>query len=341
MLNPFKKAGDTERYLKIAATGPSGGGKTVFGLDAKNHGMGPIYVLSLEAGEVLYEMHPKWGGYSHVRTQSITALEEALDYLETVTGGTVVVDTVTGIYEALVEAKAKDDGSVNKNAWGLIKRKWKSIMARLVNLRMNVVYVVHENDIVEEDAKGAFKVVGQKLDAEKSFIRNPDFVVRLLRSPDGTKRKAQVLKIRGEQTGIGIGQVIEDPSIALFAKAIMSGSHSAHVSPPEEVAAANDAAMGTAPSKKRAPEPAPEQHVEAEKPAQATPEEIAKASELSGICAKGFDATAHWKNWGAKHAEEIKALPEWLRARVKVAYKLAPIATTQEEPPEMAAGGSK
>lgn len=334
MINPFKKAGDTERYLKIAATGPSGSGKTVFGLDAKNHGLGPVYVISLEAGEVLYETHPKWGGYSHVRTQSIPELEQALDFLETVAGGTVVVDTVTGIYEALVEAKAKDDGSVNKNAWGLIKRKWKSIMARLVNLKMNVVYVVHENDIVEEDAKGAFRVVGQKLDAEKSFIRNPDFVVRLLRSADGTRRKAQVLKVRGEQTGLSVGQTVDEPHIGMFAKAVQSGSQSAHVATPDEVASVNEAAMAKKPpaSVKSEAEPAAAPH--------ATQEEIALAAALCDACAAGFNAKPHKDNWGAKHADEIKALPEWLRAKVRVAFKAAPIKTTQDTPPEAAAEGA-
>jgi hypothetical protein len=110
VLNPFTKAGDTAKYLKIAATGPSGSGKTVFGLDAKNHGMGPVFVFSLEAGEVLYETHPQWGGFSHIRTNSIEKLEEGLDYLETLTGGTVVVDTATGIYEGLVEG-SKRNGS--------------------------------------------------------------------------------------------------------------------------------------------------------------------------------------------------------------------------------------
>jgi hypothetical protein len=136
MKDPFDTGGETGRHLKIAVTGPSGSGKTCFGLDAKNHGMGPVAVISLEAGDVLLEESPRWGGFKSLRTQSIEQMEAAIEFLEKNPGkyGTLEVDTITGIYEGLVDAKAGDDGAVHKNAWGLIKRKWKSIMARLNNL---------------------------------------------------------------------------------------------------------------------------------------------------------------------------------------------------------------
>src|SRR6202012_3702943 len=139
-------------HLKIAVTGKSGTGKTCFGLDAKNHGLGKVAVLSNEAGDVHYIGHARWGGFDRLSTQSLTELRKAIEYLEENPAeyGTLVTDTVTGIYEALVEAKTKDDGSVAMRDWGLIKRSWKSLMARLNNLRINWVAVVHENDIVEQ-----------------------------------------------------------------------------------------------------------------------------------------------------------------------------------------------
>jgi len=333
MRNPFSKPEAVARHLKIAVTGKSGKGKTVFGLAAREHGFGKVAVISNEGGDVHYIKHPQWGGFDRLATSSIAEVDEALVYLESNPGvyGALVIDTVTGFYEALVSAMAKADGSVSVKNWGLIKRKWRSIMARLNNLPCSIIEVVHENDITETDDKtGKVSVVGQKLDAEKTFERNPDVLIRL--GEHEGKRIGIVLK---DRTGtFQAGQRVPDPNVGMWLGAIKAGTAEARVAPLEEVDAANEAAMSRPVAQPPAtttahPTAAPE----------ATAEQIAKAAELAGVCAAGFNASAHWKNWGLKHAEEIKALPEWLRARVKSAYKAAPIKTTQQEPPIEAAGG--
>ncbi len=318
MKNPFAKPEAVARHLKIAVTGKSGTGKTVFGLAARKHGLGKVAVISNEAGDVHYIAHKEWGGFDRLPTQSIAALEDAIGYLEQNPGeyGTLVLDTVTGVYEALVGAKAKDDGSVNVKAWGLIKRKWRGLMARLNNLPLNVVLVVHENDITEQDNEGKAKVVGQKLDAEKTFERNPDVLIRL-GVVDG-KRVGRVMK---DRTGTHqAGDVVQEPHVGMWAKAIKAGATEARTSLPDEIDAANEAAIGRGTGSEAPPAPAAPPAEES-----VTPEQIALAETLCKACAAGFEASQHAKNWAKKHKPEIESLPESLKAEVRAAYKAAPM----------------
>lgn len=319
MKDPFD-TGETARHLKIGVTGPSGSGKTCFGLDAKNFEMGPVAIISFEAGDVLLEKSPRWGSFKFLRTQSIEELEAAITFLEQNAGkyGLLVLDTITAIYELLVDAKAGDDGSVHKGAWGLIKRKGKSIMTRLVNLPMHIVFVVHEQDLAEEDKKtGKLQVVGQKLDADKNFIRSPDFMIRLTVSKDGGDRRGELQKVRGdpELHGFRIGQVLKDPDIGMLKKAIQVGGAEARVAPPEEVARGNAAAM--------------------EKPK--NPDEQL-AAELIAHFAEGFDHDIHKENSKKKYRDQINSLPLPLKKKVVAAFENAtvrgsPPPPAQETPP--------
>lgn len=319
MRNPFAKPESVSRHLKIAVSGKSGKGKTVFGLDAKNHGLGPVKVVSNEAGDVHYIDHPQWGGFQRLATSSIAELKEAIEYLEANPEGTLVVDTVTGVYEALISAMAKSDGSVNQKAWGLIKRTWRGLMARLNNLPMNIVEVVHENDISETDEKtGKTVVVGQKLDAEKTFERNPDVLIRL-GTADG-KRVAMVLK---DRTGtFQAGQVIEDPHIGMWAKSVRKGAVEARVATPEDVDAANEATM----TGKAAPPVATTTQAPADSDGGTlAADQVAPYEALLLACMDGFNAQKHKENWLEKHKNEIKILPKFARDELRAAYEKAPV----------------
>jgi hypothetical protein len=314
MVNPFRKPEAIARHLKVAVTGKSGSGKTVFGLDAKNHGLGRVAVISTEAGDVHYIDHKLWGDFDRIATQSLAEFEGGIAYLEQHSGeyGTLLVDTVTGLYEALVEAKSKEDGSVAMRDWGLIKRRWKSVMARLNNLPINIVAVVHENDLVETDKNGSSKIVGQKLDAEKTFERNPDVLLRMLRLDNASetiKTRAVVLK---DRTGtFKTGQTIDNPHLGMWAKAIRASGKTEKIALPEESAKANEAAMS------------------AEPPAEVKPDRTADeliASTLEAACKAGFKASEHRKRWLTKHTPEIEGLkarhPDLYQA-VKKAYDAA------------------
>lgn len=322
MRNPFTKPAAVARHLKIAVAGKPGKGKTVFGLDARNHGLGPVAVISNEAGDVHYIDHPKWGGFDRLATSSLAEIDEALKYLEANPGayGTLVIDTVTGFYEALVSAMAKADGSVNVKSWGLIKRKWRSIMARLNNLPCSIVAVVHENDITETDEKtGKTTVVGQKLDAEKTFDRNPDVLIRLGEA-DG-HRVAIVVKDR--TSTFQTGARVVDPHIGLWAKSVRAGTAEARVAPPEEVDAQNERAIS--PGTQAAPQHVVEDEPR-EPPSQTT---AASATTLAAVLGEidklAFHAKseadawwkAHWTQIGPLAPAEQKVIRRALDSKVK------------------------
>lgn len=311
MRNPFAKPAAVARHLKLAVTGKPGTGKTVFGLMARKAGLGRVAVISNEAGDVHYIAHPDWGDFDRLPTQRLDELEQAISYIEAHPGeyGTLVIDTVTGVYEALVGAKAKDDGSVSVKAWGLIKRRWRGLMARINNLPINIVCVVHENDLVEVDQNGSAKVVGAKLDAEKTFERNPDVLIRLV-VQDG-KRVARVLK---DRTGTyQTGAVVTDPHPGLWASAIKRGGAEARVALPEEIDAENERAIGagTAPGPK------------AEEPAAPSEDAAAVEARLTASLREGFRSEQHAKNWAAKHKAEKDALPLEAQARLSALFVAA------------------
>lgn len=329
MINPFKKPDAIARHLKMAVTGKSGSGKTVFGLAAKKYGLGRVAVISTEAGDVHYIDHPEWGDFDRIATQSLDEFEGGITFLEKNAGTykTLLVDTVTGLYEVLVEAQSKDDGSVSMKDWGLIKRRWKSVMARLNNLPINIVAVVHENDLVQTDQKtGSSTIIGQKLDAEKTFERNPDVLIRMLRLENASetiRTRAVVLK---DRTGtFKTGQTIDNPHIGMWAKAIKSDGKEERIAPPEETSKANEAAMAAEP-------------VQPEKPDR-TADELA-ASALVAALANGFNAPPHKKNWLTKHRPELEALkarhPD-LCEQVKKAYEAAHVKQGAANEPQEAA----
>ena len=307
MRNPFAKPESVARHIKIAVTGKPGTGKTVFGLAAQSHGLGKVAVVSNEAGDVHYIKHEKWGGFDRLPTQKIEQLEEAINYIESSPGeyGTFVIDTVTGVYESLVSAAAKADGSVNVKSWGLIKRRWRSIMARINNLPANIVAVVHENDISETDDKtGKTTIVGQKLDAEKTFERNPDVLIRL-----GVMNGRRFARIIKDRTGtFQAGEVVEEPHIGMWAKAIKEGKHEARISTPEEVDADNEAALG------RGTAPAAQPVTEASVPVASV------ESRLLSDCASGWSDWEAKRAWSKEHKAEKDSLPEEAQERVRVAF---------------------
>lgn len=295
MRNPFQKPEQVQRFLKIAAEGPIGGGKTVFGLLAKEAGLGPVAVISGEQGEILYINHPRWGGFDRLPTQTIDGFAEGVSYLESDDNPykTLVIDTVTNLYEALVAAKMSDDGEVSMQEWGPIKRKFKELMTRVVNLPMNIVYVVHENDIIERKGMDS-KVVGQKADVEKSFGRNPDVVVRLYIDRDGTTRKALIKK---DRTGtFQAGQVIDDPHIKMWVGGIRAEGKQEKQLTPDELRTANEAAL-------------------------LTPEQETFRRLMRELDEGAFTGKATLKDWAEKAKADIDTLPDARRTDVRKAFK--------------------
>ncbi len=326
MRNPFQKPESVARYLKIGVTGAPGVGKTIFGLDAKNHGGAPVYVLSTESGDVHYIDDPRWGGFSRIATTSLEEIEEGISYMEHTPGGTLVVDTLTGIYESFIDAVAKDDGTMSQGEWGILKRRWKPLMLRLDNLPCNVVWVIHENPVNEYNAATkTTRFVGMKLDVEKTFERNPDTMIRLYEegAAPNQKRFAKILKDRTKV--FRAGDVIAEPHIGMWEPGKLAGTNVARQPLPSEVHAANALTVTGKPA-------TGETTTTAAGSLPFDPSTTATAElyeSLLTACITGFNAEEHKQNWILKHKPEIETLPEDWKVRLRKAVKAAPIHSSE------------
>jgi hypothetical protein len=189
----FQPAASAQRHLKVLLHGGPGTGKTRAALSFP----GPLAVLDLEGGTSLYD-----GDFQVLRTKDIRVIEQAINELARGGYATVVIDPLTVLWHLLQDAGqtlvdtrrgGKDSletgQALSPREWGLIKRKYNSLLTRLVNLPMHVVLIARDTDLYEGTGD-QLKRVGTKADAEKGTPYLADFVFSMQTEPgrDGADR---------------------------------------------------------------------------------------------------------------------------------------------------------
>ncbi|HEX6607898.1 MAG TPA: AAA family ATPase [Chloroflexia bacterium] len=233
MSSLFQPAAKTQRYLKVLLHGVPGTGKTVAALSFP----GPLAVIDLEGGTALYD-----GDWAVLRTKDLRKIEAAIDELgRSQTYHTVVVDPLTVLWQVLQDAgqglvdKRRGDSlesgqALSPREWGIIKRRYNSILTRLINLPLHVVLIARDTDLYE--GKGdALTKVGTKADVEKSTAYVADFV--LWCQATGGEGRAQFSAVveKSRSPLLPIGQRLTgyaaDPTTGLYAKhfAAIAGAH--------------------------------------------------------------------------------------------------------------------
>lgn len=232
--SPFKPATQIAPRVKALVYGPSGVGKTFLALSSP----GKVAVVDTEGGTAYYADRGL-SEYDVISTKSYADVIAAVEYVEQHPGeyATLVIDPITVIYDTLQEAAHKarvvkatakaerfgqaedfDPGNVDLEMldWGRIKRLYKGLMTRLVNLPCHVVVTARQKDLTERKGSEMVKV-GVGPEAEKSTPYAFDVVLRLAFA-DG-KRTAYVEK---DRTGLlAAGATIPDPTWdGLFAKLV-------------------------------------------------------------------------------------------------------------------------
>lgn len=209
--NPFAPATSVEPVIKAFLYGGWGSGKTYFALGSP----GPVAVIDTEGGTALYK--GKFN-FDVITTKSYRDVIAALDFIEANPKDyrTLVIDPVTVIYDTLQEAALKariarkmrqakgdfdpDNVDLEMLDWGRIKRNYKAMMTRLVNLPVHVVVVAREKDDIEMVNGEAVKR-GVKPDAEKSTPYYFDAVIR-------TTAKAETRTFIVEKARGVVGEVL-------------------------------------------------------------------------------------------------------------------------------------
>ena len=246
MKNPFAKAEQTQSFLKCLIYGESGTGKTFFALNSPR----PCAMIDLEAGSAHYGSHETIGGFDRITTKSLRQIEEAIKFCEGGYYKTLVIDPITMLWDLLQQAgleiaqnrargKSEYEVALTFKDWGILKKKYSSLMTSLVNLPCHVVMTARSKDLIEELPNGKMKVVGVKAEAEKGTPYWMDIVLHL--EMDKKKRFATVVKDRVEI--YKTGERIENPSLSLWGDVAGGIGNVQRLSTDDEVAQENADAL--------------------------------------------------------------------------------------------------
>jgi hypothetical protein len=223
--SPFKPAAKVDPKIKALVFGAPGVGKTHLALTCP----GRVAAIDTEGGTAFFT--GRVPEFDVIGTKSYSDVVAAIDWIAKHPDAyaTVVIDPITVIYDTLqdaaiaartakIVAQGGDaaDVDIEQREWGRIKRLYKALMTRLVNLPCHVIVVAREKD--EMVRRGAeMEKIGVKADSEKGTAYWFDVMVRL--STEGGHRVATIAK---DRTGThAVGAKITDPTFdALFGKIV-------------------------------------------------------------------------------------------------------------------------
>jgi DNA polymerase III delta prime subunit len=244
----FTKAAPKQARLKIGFYGPPGSGKTFTALLvaeglAKTEGKRVAFV-DTERGTDFYakdvperKIHPEAFDFDALYTRSLADVSEAVKNLDPATYSVVVIDSISHLWDAAIEAF--DGAKTSKNTvkmqdWGTIKRPYKALIRFLLDCPMHVMILGRQKNIFEQDASGDMKKVGVGMRAEGETEYEPHVCVRMEQKRGDTSVYAVFEK---DRTGINANRTLPNPSFATFAPMLaIMGDEQAKSEDPDDVA---------------------------------------------------------------------------------------------------------
>ncbi len=218
MANPFKPAGQSRKYLKVAVYGPPGSGKSHFALTFPRPA-----VIDTENGTDYFTNRFEFQVLKTKRPTEVQAAIEAVERGE-VPCETLVIDSFTVINDVLKETYAKiaqdrarargrnpDDANLTPRDWGLMKTQIRSMLTRLYNLPAHTVITGWIKDEFEGEGDN-LKKIGEKMDADAKVLYQPDIVLRLEKDRHGNFWGI----VEKDRTGMLPAGRIKDPSFRTF-----------------------------------------------------------------------------------------------------------------------------
>jgi hypothetical protein len=261
----FKKAEPKQAFLKLGLYGPQGSGKTFTallvaeGLAAKA-GKRVAYI-DTERGTDFYAqaiskrgIHPDAFDFDALYTRSLSDVLAAVKGLDLKTHGVVVVDSISHLWDAAIaayEGKQTSIGTIPMNAWSKIKKPYKELLARLLDLPVHVLILGRQKNVFENDAKGDMVKVGVAMRAEGETEYEPHICCRFesKRKADGTLEGVLMI-VEKDRSGVLHGRTIPNPSFATFEPLLpYLGAQQAVSEDPDEVAARDSELLSDSESK--------------------------------------------------------------------------------------------
>lgn len=230
----FMKANPQQARLKISMYGPPGSGKTFTTLLmaeglAKVRGKRVAYV-DTERGTDFYaqqvkerNVHPEAFDFDALYTRSIAETTEAIMGLDPKEHGIVVLDSITHLWEAAMEAfegKKTKIGSIPMHAWGRIKAPYKNLIKFLIGSTFDVFILGRQKNVFEQDdEKDEMRKVGVAMRAEGETPYEPHICIRMLseQNPADSTESRYVALVEKDRTGVLAGKSIINPSYRTIA----------------------------------------------------------------------------------------------------------------------------
>lgn len=231
--DPFSDPLLNRQHLKVIVEGGAGSGKTHMGLTFPN-----VCVIDPEHGTDFFlgrAFTTKDGSEKEFQFKAnyTRSIYEAIDIIEMLSKDqfgyeTLMIDPITLFWESAQDTHqmnlenkirsgrtARQEADIQFGDWKDIKRPYKRLMSRLLDLPMHVVIIGRLSDDYKVHPGGRVEKVGESIDAEKSTDYNVDFIVRLGRQ--GSKRLGMFRKDRSQ---LFEGKTVENVSFETFLPAL-------------------------------------------------------------------------------------------------------------------------
>jgi len=224
----FEKAAAKQAKVKMALYGPAGSGKTFTamlmaeGLAARD-GKRVAFVDTERGTDFLTKQrpggpHPAPFDFDAIYTRSIKDVLTAVRALDTEKYGVLVIDSVSHLWQAMIDAQESRTsiGTIKMQDWGKIKRPNKELTDLVMGLPIHVFLCGRQKNVFEEDEKGDLKKTGVAMKAETEMPYEPHICARMEAKVD-QKNPAQAvytLFAEKDRTGVLSGRTFANPSFA-------------------------------------------------------------------------------------------------------------------------------
>lgn len=232
----FRKAKAEQAAIKMGFYGMAGSGKTFTALLCAE-GLAKvtkkrIAFVDTEHGSDFYaqtvkerQLHPQAFDFDALYTRSITEILAAVKGLDPNTYGVVVLDSMTHIWEAAMNAysgKLTKIGTIPVTQWGKIKKPYKELLNYLLSSTMHLLICGRQGNVWEknEDTE-ELENVGTKMKAEGETPYEPHILIHMEAVRDKSGTATITAFVEKDRTGLLAGKVIACPNFDTLIKPVL------------------------------------------------------------------------------------------------------------------------
>jgi hypothetical protein len=237
-MSGFRKAKAEQAALKLGIYGPPGSGKTFTSLliaegIAKLTGK-RVALVDTEHGSDFYcqkvptrQVHPEAFDFDALYTRSIMDTIKAVRDLDEKEYGIVVIDSITHLWQAAIEAyggRQTSAGTIPMHAWGKIKKPYKELMSFLLSTPMHVIICGRQGvEYATDEETEELKAVGVKMKAEGETAYEPHILIRMEGiKPKKTNEVAMIVAYaEKDRTGVLAGRSFINPTYETLCKPLL------------------------------------------------------------------------------------------------------------------------